>query len=67
MSEVKIFDPATMVEAFPRILQALPITLELTIVSAIFGLLLGFALAIVKIEKTKVLSPICSFFVSFVR
>lgn len=67
MSEVKIFDPATMVEAFPRILQALPITLELTIVSAIFGLLLGFALAIVKIEKTKVFSPICSFFVSFMR
>lgn len=64
---VKIFDPSAMVTAFPYILEKLPVTLELTAVSAVFGLLLGFFLALVKIKRTPVLSQICAFFVSFMR
>ena len=66
-SSVKIFDLSFMLSSFPRILEALPVTLELTAVSAIFGLLLGFGLAMVKINKPRVLTPICTFFVSFMR
>ena len=66
-STVKIFDLSFMLSSFPRILEALPVTLELTAVSAIFGLLLGFGLALVKINKPRVLTPICTFFVSFMR
>ncbi len=66
-STVKIFDLSFMLSSFPRILEALPVTLELTAVSAIFGLLLGFGLAMVKINKPRVLTPICTFFVSFMR
>ena len=40
-SSVKLFDVSFMISAFPRILAALPVTLELTVVSAFFGLLLG--------------------------
>ena len=47
-----------MISAFPRILAALPVTLELTVVSAFFGLLLGFGLALVKINKPRILTPI---------
>lgn len=66
-SSVKLFDVSFMISAFPRILAALPVTLELTVVSAFFGLLLGFGLALVKINKPRILTPICSFFVSFMR
>lgn len=66
-SSVKIFDPSFMISSIPRILEALPVTLELTIVSAFFGLLLGFGLALAKINKPRVLTPICTFFVSFMR
>ena len=66
-STVKIFDLSFMLSSFPRILEALPVTLELTAVSAIFGLLLGFGLAMVKINKPRVLTPICTFFVFFMR
>lgn len=66
-STVKIFDLSFMLSSFPRILEALPVTLELTAVSAIFGLLLGFGLAMVKINKPRILTPICTFFVSFMR
>ncbi len=66
-STVKIFDLSFMLSSFPRILEALPVTLELTAVSAIFGLLLGFGLAMVKINKPRGLTPICTFFVSFMR
>lgn len=66
-SSVKLFDISFMFSAFPRILAALPVTLELTIVSAFFGLLLGFGLALVKINRTRFLVPACTFFVSFMR
>lgn len=66
-SSVKIFDLSFMISSFPRILEALPVTLELTLVSAIFGLLLGFGLAMVKINTPRILTPICTFFVSFMR
>ena len=66
-STVKIFDLSFMLSSFPRILEALPVTLELTAVSAIFGLLLGFGLGRVTINKPRVLTPICTFFVSFMR
>lgn len=64
---VKIFDPSAMITSFSHILKQLPITLELTAVSVVFGLLLGFLLALVKINRTPVLSQICTFFVSFMR
>lgn len=64
---VKIFDVSFLLSSFPRILAALPVTLELTLVSTVFGLLLGFGLAMVKINKPRVLTPLCALFVSFMR
>lgn len=62
-----IFDPSYIWEFIPKLLQALPVTLEMTIVAAIGGLVLGFLIAVVKIKKIPVLQQICSVYVSFMR
>lgn len=62
-----IFDPSYIGEFIPRLLKALPVTLEMTIVAAIGGLVLGFLIALVKIKKIPVLLQICTVYVSFMR
>lgn len=64
---MKIFDASYIWEFIPKLLEALPVTLEMTVVAAIGGLVLGFLIALVKIKKIKVLNQICSVYVSFMR
>lgn len=64
---MKIFDVSYIWKFIPKLLEALPVTLEMTIVAAIGGLVLGFLIALVKIKKIKVLNQICSVYVSFMR
>lgn len=64
---MKIFDVSYIWQFIPKLLEALPVTLEMTIVAAIGGLVLGFLIALVKIKKIKVLNQICSVYVSFMR
>lgn len=65
--EGKIFSWKAVFDALPDIIQRLPITLGLTVVGAIFGLLLALIFAIVKINRIKFLYPIQAIFVSFLR
>lgn len=64
---MKIFDASYIWEFIPKLFEALPVTLEMTIVAAVGGLVLGFLIALVKIKKIKVLNQICSVYVSFMR
>ena len=64
---MKIFDVSYIWKFIPKLLEALPVTLEMTIVAAIGGLVPGFLIALVKIKKIKVLNQICSVYVSFMR
>ena len=64
---MKIFDASYIWEFIPKLLEALPVTLEMTVVAAIGGLVFGFLIALVKIKKIKVLNQICSVYVSFMR
>ncbi|WP_436860396.1 amino acid ABC transporter permease [Staphylococcus caeli] len=50
-----------------QVLQQLPITLIMIVISLIFALILGFILAIVRIKKLRVLSPIVRIYFSFIR
>ncbi|WP_436854725.1 amino acid ABC transporter permease [Staphylococcus caeli] len=50
-----------------QVLQQLPITLIMIVISLIFALILGFILAIVRIKKIRVLSPIVRIYLSFIR
>lgn len=63
----KIFDFETVVTTIPKLLEYLPVTLEITLLSMVFGLILGFLLAIIKINKIPVLAQVVAVFVSFIR
>lgn len=63
----KLFDFKLVFTQIPSLLRYLPITLELAVLSTLFGFLLGLVIAVIKIRKVRVLDKIASFFVSVVR
>lgn len=63
----KLFVPSLIPSIIAQLLPKLPITLLMTVVSAIIGLGLGFLIAVVKIRNIPVFTQICSVFVSFMR
>lgn len=63
----KLFDFSLVFTQIPELLEYLPITLELALISMLFALLLGFLLALVKIRNMKILTPIVNFVISLVR
>ena len=54
-------------EAFPKIIEKLPVTLTITLLAGIIGLVLGFILALIKLNKTPLLAPLARLFVSYMR
>jgi len=54
-------------DAFPKVLQALPVTLEIVIVSTLVGLFLGIILCLIRLWKVPVFSQITSVYISFMR
>lgn len=63
----KLFDFKLVFTQIPKLLEYLPVTLELTAVAMVIGWLFGFVIAIVKKNKTPVLSQIATVFVSIMR
>ena len=63
----KVFDIEYMLSTVPEILKYLPVTLKIALYSGIISLILGFAVALVRTFKIKVLSQICAVYVSFIR
>jgi L-cystine transport system permease protein len=51
----------------PKVLSALPVTLGIVLVATVTGLVLGFVLAFVQLEKVPVFTQLCRVFVSFTR
>ena len=66
-SDGKIFAPSMILEMLPTILEKLPLTLVMTLVAAAIGLLLGFLIAVMKINQVPVLTQFFNLFVSFMR
>jgi polar amino acid transport system permease protein len=62
-----IFDFKLIFTQIPAILRYLPITLEITIISYFFSMIIGFLVALIKIKQIKVLRRIAAFYVSFTR
>lgn len=62
-----MFDASLIWRYLPIVLQGLPTSLELTALATVFGILLGFLIALVKINQVPVLRQICALYVSFVR
>ena len=63
----QIFSLRAVFDGLPRIIERLPVTLGLTLASALFGIVLALGFALVKINKVKLLYPIQTVFVSFLR
>jgi polar amino acid transport system permease protein len=51
----------------PQVLQALPVTIWLTLLALVCGLLIGLAAAVVKIGNVPVLRQVCAVYVSLTR
>src|SRR4029453_3355144 len=62
-----IFDIELVFSLIPKLLKYLPVTIELTVISMIAGLLLGLLLAIIKMKKIPVLYQISVFFILIIR
>lgn len=56
-----------MRETFFLALGGVPVTLKITGVALFFGLLLGFLLALARVYKIKILSPVVAGYVSLIR
>lgn len=63
----EIFSVETVFTNIPKILRYLPVTIEITVLATVFGLLLALLIAIVKIKRTPVLRQIAAVYVSFMR
>ena len=63
----KLFDVSLVFSSIPELLQKLPITLELALLSMVVALVLGLILAIIKIKKVKVLTQITNVIISLLR
>ncbi|MDR1030338.1 MAG: amino acid ABC transporter permease [Treponema sp.] len=61
------FDVKTLIEFFPVILSALPLTLKLVGIAITAGFLFGAIMAIMRIERVPVLRQVSAFLVSFMR
>ena len=62
-----LFDVGTVYSNFLQIIKFLPITVLLTVVSALGGLLIGFILAVIRIKRIPVLYQMISIFISAIR
>lgn len=55
----------TWPDLFVQILDKLPITLLITVLSLLFAMILGLVLAVIRIKKVPALSQIVKLYVSF--
>ena len=63
----KLFNIELAEKYFPKILSALPVTLQIVFVATLIGLILGAAIALIRIEKIPILNQLSIVFVSFIR
>lgn len=62
-----LFKPSLIIEDIPQLLEYLPITLAIAGVSILFAWVIGFLVAVIKINKVPILYQIAMFYVSFTR
>ena len=62
-----LFDIGTVYNDFLQIIKFLPVTVLLTIISALGGLLTGFILAVIRMKRIPVLYQLVSVFISAIR
>ncbi|HEY8805592.1 MAG TPA: amino acid ABC transporter permease [Clostridium sp.] len=61
------FDIQFAIRAFPKILEAAPISVFITVVSIIMGLIIALFITLVRTNKVPILNQLTKIFISFVR
>lgn len=64
---MNLFDFSVVFRDFWAILKYLPVTLKLTVISAVFGLVLGFLLAVLRMKRIPVIRQLINVFISVIR
>lgn len=67
MRENGLLDLNYMLESVPKISSGISVSLAISGVAFIFGMILGFGIALCKVYKVPVLQRICQIYVSFMR
>lgn len=62
-----LLDLDYMIQSIPRVAAGIPVSLSIACVAFIFGIVLGFVIALVKIYKVPVALQIAQVYVSFMR
>ena len=62
-----MFDVSFLFRTFFLLWKAVPVTLLITVISLVSGVVLGFLIALSRVHKVKVLSQFSAVFVSFIR
>lgn len=62
-----IFNPSLAIESIPYLLQGVPYTLFISLVSTFCGLVLGFFIALARISKIRLINTIAKLYISFMR
>ena len=62
-----LFDFGIVLRQIPQLLQYLPVTLELTAIAMVIGLLLGLVLAIIQMNKVPALYQLTAVYISVLR
>ena len=61
------FDPSFFIGVFPRLISALPFTVEVIITSILLCLFFGTIIAVIRIARVPVLAPFCDIWLSYNR
>ena len=61
------FDPSFFMGVFPRLISALPFTVEVIIASILLCLFFGTIIAVIRIARVPVLAPFCDIWLSYNR
>lgn len=63
----KLYDINLVIEYFPKIASRLHITLLLVIAATLIGIILGTVLALIRLNRTPLLSQLAAVYISFMR
>ena len=67
MEHTRLLDWEYMLRCIPKVAQGIPVSLSIALVAFLFGILIGFAVALIKLYRVPVLRQLAGVYVSFTR
>ena len=64
---MNIFEFDRFIDAFPKIMQNLNVTLKMIIIAEVLGIIFGIIIAVIRLNKIPLLNQFFSIYISFIR